>query len=259
MKVNTKAAGVMLITLWILLPLLFACGANKFELQRRERAMRDLGLEYLRDGDSTKALQKLLEAEDIYAEDPILQWYLGKAYFAKGENELAIKHLKRAIELKSDFGPAINDLGVVYLDMENYDAAIAQFKQLTGKVLYATPHFPLSNLGYAYYQKQEYRNSVHYYLKALELAPDYPIALRGLGRTYVAMGRGEEAVAALTVAIEKQPEVAESYFYLGKAYVQVRDFKKAKAAFEKTVAVDSDTPYAREARRYLQRLRGVAP
>jgi Tfp pilus assembly protein PilF len=258
MKIYTQAAFLHLLPSLLLVVLLTACMTDKAELQRRERAMRDVGLEYLRDGDATSALQQLLEAEALYPDDPILQWYLGKAYFANGENDLSIRHFKRAIELKPDLGPAINDLGVVYLRLEDYDAAITEFKKVTGEVLYATPHFPLSNLGFAYYKKKQYDLSASYYLRALDFEPNYPIALRGLGRTYVEMGKGPEAIAALTTTVKSNPEFGVAYYDLGRAYLLTGDYKKAKAAFQKVVVLEPESSsYAREARKVLARLRHV--
>jgi tetratricopeptide (TPR) repeat protein len=257
MNTQSKLSVVVLISSLVLMPLLMACGANKYELQRREKALRDLGVEYLRNGDTTKALQTLLEAEEIYPEDHILQWYLGKAYFSKGENKLAVKHLNNAVDLKPDFGPAINDLGVVYLSMNNYDAAIAEFQKVIGAVLYATPHYPLSNLGYAYYLKKQYEMSASFYLRALEFEPNYPVALRGLGRTYVEMGKGAEAVAALTAAVEIRPDFSEAHYDLGRAYLLLGNYKKAKAAFEKVVVLSPESSFAREARKVLNQLRYV--
>lgn len=237
--------------------ILLSCGANKAELRQREVALRDLGKQYYVAGDHTTALRYLLEAEENYPDDHILQNYLGQVYLAKNKPEEAIVHFKRAIVLKPDYAVAKNNLGVVYLTQNDWDKAIAVFDELTGDLLYATPHYPLSNLGYAYYQKKQYAQSEQYYKKALELEPNYPPALRGLGRTYIAMGRDSEAVAALSAAIEQYPEFAGAYYDLGRAYLKRKEYRKAKAAFQKVVNLESDSELGRSARTALQQLRYV--
>jgi len=237
--------------------LLLACGANKAELRREEVALRDLGKQYYVAGDHTTALRYLLEAEEAYADDHILQNYLGQVYLAKKKPEEAIRHFQKAIELKSDYAVAKNNLGVVYLTQEKWDPAIEVFEDLTGDLLYATPHYPLSNLGYAYYQKKQFAQSEQYYKKALELESNYPPALRGLGRTYLAMGRDSEAVAALTAAIEQYPQFAGAYYDLGRAYLKRKEFRKAKAAFQKVEALEPDSDLGRSAAATLRQLRYV--
>ena len=241
----------------LLLLFLVSCGQNKAELRRREIAQRDLGSQYLLAGDSTTALKHLLEAEKLYPKDHILQNYLGLAYMAKNSPDLAIEHYRKALKLKSDYAPAKNNLGAVYLEQENWDAAIAVYQELTGDLLYATPHYPLSNLGYAYYRKKQYQRSEKYYREALKLEPTHPPALRGLGRTYVAMGRGAEAVAALSLVVERYPEFAGAHYDLARAYMLLRNYRRAKAAYQKVVELDPDSPMATEAKRMLQRLRHV--
>ena len=250
--------GWRILTACTLLILLVAsCGPNKAELRRREIAQRDLGSQYLLAGDSTTALKHLLEAEKLYPKDHILQNYLGLAYMAKNSPDLAIEHYRKALKLKSDYAPAKNNLGAAYLEKKDWDAAIAVYQELTGDLLYATPHFPLSNLGFAYYQKKQYKKSEKYYREALKLEPTHPPALRGLGRTYVAMGRGAEAVAALSLVVERCPEFAGAHYDLARAYMLLRNYKRAKAAYRKVVELNPGSPEAAEAKRMLHRLRYV--
>ncbi len=236
---------------------LAACGPNKAELIRQEKAQRDLGGQYIRAGDYTNALKHLVEAERLFPDDPILQNYLGLAYNGKEKQELAIRHYKKALKLKPDYAPAKNNLGTAYLDQERWDDAIAVYKELTGDLLYATPHYPLSNLGLAYYEKREYSVAEKYYLQALKLEPTHPPALWGLGRTYVAMGRGGEAVSALSIVVDRYPEHAGGHYELARAYMLLKNYSKAKSEYKKVIALDSVSPMARDAKKMLYQLRYV--
>ncbi len=237
--------------------LLIACAADRTDLRKREVAYRDLGKQYYLAGDFTSALKYLLEAEKMNSDDHILQNYLGQVYLAKGKPELAITHFKKALQLKPDYAVAKNNLGVAYLNEQEYDEAIAMFKEVSGDLLYATPHYPLTNIGYAYYMKKEYKEAEIYYQKALELESSFPPALRGLGRTYLAMGRGAAAIAALTTAIDSDPTSAEAYYALGESYLLVMNHAKAKAAFQKTVQLKPDSPEAKAAKNALMKLQNI--
>ena len=108
---------------------LAACGPNKAELRTQEMAQRDIGGQFIRAGDYTKALKHLVEAERLYADDPILQNYLGLAYNGKNKPELAIQHYEKALKLKPDYAPARNNLGAVYIKKKEYKNAEKYLKR----------------------------------------------------------------------------------------------------------------------------------
>ena len=226
-----------------------SCAANIEVRKKQEEASRNLGEAYMQQGDFFSALREFLKAEKLYSKDPYLQNDLGLAYMAKDRLELAIKHFKKAVKLKPDYAPARNNLGTAYLAGKEWDVAIACFKEIVDDILYATPHYPLTNLGWAYYNKQEYKLAEKYYSDALELQPNFITALRGLGRTYIAMGRVADAVAMLEKAVKNYPRSAESYFYLAKAYSLSREYKKAISAYNKVVELAPDSPIAPEAQK----------
>ena len=239
----------------LLICCLVACAANREVRKQQGEASRNLGEEYYKQGEYTVALREFLKAEKLYPDDPILNDDLGLTYRAKGRPDLAIKHFKKALELKPDYAPARNNLGTAYMDKKEWDTAIGQFKQITEDLLYITPQYPLANLGLAYYNKGEYKNAVKYYQEALELEPNFINALLGLGRTYIAMGKGSEAVAALETGVKNYPQIAQLHFALGKAYTLSRNYKKAFDAFQKVIELVPDTPLARQAQIEAQKIK----
>ena len=232
-----------------------SCSAN-IEVQKQQgEAARNLGGAYYQQGDYTSALREFLKAEALYPDDPFLQNDLGLAYKAKKELDLSIMHFKRALEIKPDYAPAKNNLGTVYLDKQEWDTAIQYFKEVEKNLLYATPHLPLANLGWAYYNKKEYSLAERYYLKALDLEPRFVNAMRGLGLTYIAMGRMEDAVIILEKAVKDYPEFAPLYFDLGKIYALSHDYERALRAYHKTAELSPGTALAREAEKAARRIK----
>jgi type IV pilus assembly protein PilF len=232
-----------------------SCAAN-LEMQKKQAmALRNLGEAYYRQGNYPEALGELLKSETIYPGDPLLQYDLGLTYMAMKKLDLAVKHFKKAIEIKPDYAPAINSLGTVYLNKKEWDTAIKYFKKVTENLLYATPHFPLSNLGWAYYNKKEYILAEKFYLKALEIDPKFINALAGLGKTYTAMGRGSEAVATLEKAVEDYPRSGQLYLELARAYIVSGKYEKAVDAYEKAVKFAPGSALAREAETEAREIR----
>ena len=251
MKTNRLVLGLSLFLIFCIV----SCAAN-IELRKKQaEASRNLGEAYMQQGDFSSALQELLKAEKIYSKDPYLHNDLGLAYMAKDRLDLAIKHFKKAVKIKPDYTPAINNLGAAYMAKKDWDMAIVCFKEIVDDVLYATPHYPLTNLGYAYYNKQEYGFAEKYYRDALKLEPNFNIALRGLGRTYIAMGRAADAVAMLEKAVENYPLSAESYFYLAKAYSSSHEYKKAISAYNKVIELAPDSPFAVDAQKEVEKIK----
>ena len=251
MKTNRFVLSLSLFLIFCL----SSCAANIEVLKKQEEASRNLGEAYLQQRDFSSALREFLKAEKIYSKDPILQNDLGLAYMAKGRLDLAVKHFKKAVKLNPNYVPAKNNLGTAYLAKKEWDKAIACFKEIVDDILYATPHFPLTNLGWAYYNKQEYEVAEKYYSDALKLEPNFIIALRGLGQNYMAMERAADAVAILEKAVKNYPRSAESYFYLAKAYSLSSEYKKAVSAYNKVVELAPDSPLVFDAQKEVEKIK----
>jgi type IV pilus assembly protein PilF len=222
-------------------------------------AARNLGEAYLREGRFRAALKELKKVESSYPDDYILQDDLGLSYYYLEEHDLAIQHFKKALELNGDYAPARNNLGNAYAAKKEWDKAIEQYKIVSADLLYATPQYPLSNLGYVYYEKGEYDLSQKYYLEALRAKPDFSNAMHGLGKTYLAMGRVQEAITRLEKAVELSPGVAFVYFDLAKAYSLNREYSKAYDAYNKVVQLDLGSPIADQAKKEAEKIKDMNP
>lgn len=235
---------------------ILSCATANMEVQKqRGEALRNLGEEYYRQGDYTSALRELLKAETLYPDDPFLHNDLGLTYRAKKSLDLAVKHFRKALDIKPDYAPAKNNLGAVYLDKKEWDTAIKYFKEVSENMLYATPHIALANLGWAYYNKKEYKLSETYYLKALDLKPKFINAQRGLGLVYIAMGRIGEAKEILEGAVKNYPKFALLYDDLAKVYVLSHEYEKALNSYHKVMELAPGSAMAREAEKAAQRIK----
>ncbi len=220
------------IPLLIAIATLCACAGQQVKKDPElAKAARTIGEAYMNQGDLTAALRELLRAERLNPDDPIVHNDLGLCYMLKKRMPDAIAHFKKAIELKPGYAPARNNLGTTYLEMKEWDAAIKVFKEITKDLLYATPHYPLANLGLAYYHKGQYRTAMRYYKKALEIQPDFANALRGVGRTYLATNQGRLALKYLQRAVKVAPKAPEIHYDLGEAYLLVGRYREAQNAY----------------------------
>lgn len=244
------------VTIGLVVACIAACASQQpVSDKKKAEASRNLGEALMQQGDYPAALKEFLAAEELNPRDPILQNDLGIFYRIKDRLDLAIHHFKLAIELKPDYAVAKNNLGEVYLQKKEWDTAIAVFKELSENLLYATPHYPLNNLGYAYYNKGDFTTAETYYLKALKIRSDFLPSLLGLGKTYIAMGNGPEAVAKLEKAVSMAPLAAEIHFFLGQAYHLNQQDPEALSAYEQAAAVQPDSVFAEKARQEAEIIR----
>ena len=243
------------IILTLLAVVLIAGCASKTPLRRKQsEALRNLGEAYLNQGNATAAIKELLEAESLYEKDYLLQDDLGKAYAAKNRYETAIRHFQRAIDLQPDYAPAKNNMGSVLLLMKRWDAAINILNGVTDNILYATPHYPLYNLGWAYYNKTMYARAMAYYKEALEIEPSFALPMRGMGLCLMAQGRLADAIAWFEKGIRTAPHFQELQFELAGAYLRAGAYTKSQSAFKKTIAINDNTPLAARAKREMEAL-----
>ena len=222
--------------------------------KKKADAARNLGEAYMSERRYSAALAELYKAEELNPDDPILHNDLGLIYMAKEKFDLAIVHFQKAIDLKPEYSVAKNNLGSAYLVMKEWDKAIAVLEQVTGDLLYATPHFPLANLGWAYFNKKDYKKAQQYLEEALRLEPEFYIAQLNLGRVYLAAGRPYQALALFEKLAPRNPKNPVLLLNLGKAYRLLGDYNSARLTLKGAIEFTEDTELALEASRELNKL-----
>ena len=251
--------GLLLFIIVLLLPAsgLWGCtGSATRHNHELADATREIGEAYMRQGDYTAALRELIKAEKLNPENPFTHNDLGLCYMAKKRIPDAIAHFKKAVALKPSYAPARNNLGSAYLSIEEWDAAIEVFKEISKDVLYATPHYPLSNLGLAYYNKGDYKTALNYYKEALKIQPNFVVAQRGVGRTYLAMNQPRLALRYLESAVTQAPQAAEIHFELAEAYLLVGRIEQARASYLTVIDLSpQESSLTQQARQRLEAIR----
>ena len=117
-------------------------------------------------------------------------------HFAGWGNEcdwqVAEAEYRRAIELNPNYATAHHWYALHLLGINKAEQAIEEIQR-------ARESDPLSlpitaDVGYVFYCARRYDEAITEYRKALELNPDFPMALQGLAQTYVKIGKPKDAV-----------------------------------------------------------------
>ncbi len=189
------------------------------------RLYNDLALGYDKLGkheEAIAALKKAVEIKPDYGEAYI---NLGSAYSDMGKYEEAIAAYRKAVEMKPDFDAVYNNLGFTYSRMGKHEEAIdCYMKAIALNPRRDTAYF---NLGFAYRDLGKYEDAILSYKKILEFSPDNLNAFSHLGSAYIAMRRNEEAITVLKRALEISPDYALAYDNLAVAYYNEEQYDLA--------------------------------
>ncbi len=143
-----------------------------------------LGLEYMKRGQYEVAMGKLKKA---IREDPTYapgHTVIGALYERIGEQELAGKHYKKAYEADPKNGDVNNNYGVYLCQTGKEKLATEHFLKALDDPFYSSPSIALSNAGSCALGNDNYTMAEEYLRRALKIEPDLPDALMNMSRLY---------------------------------------------------------------------------
>ena len=214
-----------------------------------------MGLGYLGERNYTGALVELTEAEKYDPDNPELLYNLGLAYIGKKRPDLAEQRLQRALILKPNFTTARNDLGNAYLELKRWDSAIQQFKIVKDDLFYENSESAIINLGLAYLGSGDYPKALEELRSAAANNPRNLTVRLSLGRVWFAMDKTEQAIAEYKKALDIYKDFGDAHYYLGLAYLKLKNIDAARASFKETVRIIPGNERGRSALEYLELLK----
>ncbi len=242
----------------VLAALALCAGCRHRPTEKEQRASEnhyDLGIVAQEKGNIQEALreyQSSLEIDETFPEAHNAIGILLHLSFARPEE--AIRHYKRALELKPDYSAAKTNLGNVYLDLGKYDEAIKLYDEALNDMLYTTPYIAHSNRGWALYKKGDVKAGVESIQMALTTNPKFCLGYKNLGLIHDEQGNTAAACEDFRHYRDSCPDAGDAYLRegiclarLGKTEEALKDFAACQT---KTV-----TPATRdECRSYQEKL-----
>ena len=108
--------------------------------------------------------------------------FLGWTYSFMEMTEEAIEECHRAIEVDPDFGNPYNDIGAYLIEKRDLDGAVKWLKLAMAAPRYLCYFYPHFNLGRIYEAKGRLFEAMKEYKAAIDLKPDYEIAVASFRR-----------------------------------------------------------------------------
>jgi len=234
---------------------LAACGPSKAELKEEADVFYGLGVVHLNEGNIPEALKELTTAVEMYPGDETFHNALGLAYFAKKMHDDALRHFKKAVEIKSDFSDARTNLSAVYLEDGRWDEAISEAGKALENIFYNNPELAYLNRGRGYYEKAEYEEAAADFQRAVKARPTYALAYYNLGMAYKRTEQYRKAKNAFSLLLRYSPNHVEGRYNLALIHLELQELDQAKSAFSDVIKKDPGGDLAQSSRSYLDLLK----
>jgi type IV pilus assembly protein PilF len=138
---------------------------KKQEIERRVEA----ASQYIAKGDNEQAVRHLRRALELDPDDPSIHDMLAQVFWRTGEYELAYEHFQRAISVDPKFSRTRNNYAAFLFERGDIDGAIRQLEQVTADTLYEKRADAFSNLGRAYLRKGEIAKAEEAFSRATKM------------------------------------------------------------------------------------------
>ena len=200
------------------------------------RALNNLGIEYFKRKDYTRAEQlyrRALSVQPVYEK---ALFNLGNLYRVKEDYDGAISMYQKAARVNPKNFRNHNNLGNAFAMMRNYEEASKAFE----KALQCKPRYPeaYNNLGNVYRSLGKVEKAIDYYQVAIKFKPLYEDAYTNLVSTYVNLNQYEKAIQFLEQARSNNPAATFIYRELGIVYERSAQYDKAVSVYEKALTLE---------------------
>lgn len=166
--------------IFLLVPLLAGC-AGGVKKNPNEPSASEIyvqkGVQYMENGMLDVALQDLQHAIELDGHNSEAHNAIAVLYERLNRPGDAEAHFRRALSLDSDNASALNNYGRFLCGQEQYEKAMANFKQVIDSKLYKLPWVALTNAGLCARSAGKNEEAEAYLRKALEENPSFPPAL----------------------------------------------------------------------------------
>ena len=175
-------------------------------------------------------------------DDPVAHYELGKVYIEKEEYQAAFKQLSEATRLKGDYGEAYREKGIAQFYLKRFlDAEKSLEKSFR---LNPTQPDIATDLGSIYLKNGNMKNAFRYLKIAQTRNNNAHIVFNNLGAAHAQTGKNREALKNWKQALKKNPNIPETHVNIGVAYEKTGEKKKAIAAYQKALELDDSNAIA---------------
>ncbi len=174
-----------------------------------ENAMMGVARAYFSAGEGLKAEPWLKLALHEKPSNFLAYYMLGLIAERSGRKDEALAQLKKSIQVKSDYEPAEEALGILLVEMQRYAEALGPLERARslGPVGAHLENF----LGTAYSNTNQLARGAASYAEAVRLDPQYGAARLNLAFAYLKMGKRSQGIAEFQELCRQNPSLCQQY------------------------------------------------
>jgi len=195
-------------------------------------------------GESLSSVQQFatpLEQATTSSLDALKEYSLGQAEHLKTNDEAAIPHLKRAVEIDPNFATAYAVLGICFSNLGEAKQSVDLLKKAYDlreraserEKLYILAHYYGEGTGEVEKEIEVYEQWNHTY-------PRDTIPLTNLALEYGGIGLDEKSLAVASEAMRLDPKDHYAYMHAAWAYLSLNRYEEAKSVADQAVAQKLD-------------------
>ena len=191
-------------------------------------------------GESIGSVQKFatpLEAATTSSLDALKEFSIGEAFHSRFDDEGAIPHLQRAVELDPNFAMAWATLGVAYFNHSNTSQAVVSIRKAFDlkdraserERFYISAH---------YYDEvtRELSKSIQTYEQWTQVYPRDHVAYDNLSLLHQESGQHDKGLANALTAMQIDPQDTYAYQNVATSYMYLGRFEESKSIAEQAIA-----------------------
>jgi Flp pilus assembly protein TadD len=205
MRVSRQAAVLVALFTAAWLP---ACAntAAQEEIRRLEaRSAYESGVKSIAENRVSLGLSSLRMAAEIEPQNPLYHNAVGAVLLNVGRFPDAQAEFQKAVELDPTYADALHNLGSAYAEQGKWEEAIVAYRKALAQTIYASPENTYNNLGYAYWALDRRREAEEAFRAALQLEPKLVPSHFWLAVLLDKEGRKDEAKAHFQAARDLEP------------------------------------------------------
>ncbi len=209
-----------------------------------DEASRRLASAFTDAGRKAEALQyfgKAIDANPYYwANYNQLGWALSNF----GEYKQALENFKKVTEIAPDMPDGYTNLGFMYTRLSQYQQAVPQYQK---SIKVKETYFAYANLADSYYHMGSYTEAIAAAQKAVDLNPNFEVAVGNLADAYRLSGQPdqaqkayEKAIKLAYIALDVNPKDRDVMARLALYYAKRGQYDRAREFIDRASALDAD-------------------
>lgn len=183
---------------------------NKTDEQKAAEVYLQLGVAYMQRGQDDIALshlRKALTTDENYAD---AHNAIAVMYQKLGQANMAIRHYQRALALEPLNSDILNNYGQFLCQQNRIDEAERAFLKAVDNPIYRKPEFPYTNAAICVLRNQQFDKAKQYLAKALQLKPNFAAGLYQMAKLLYDMKQYVDAQTYMKQYANVAPHTSES-------------------------------------------------